>query len=78
MKIEVMGIDLDVEIDTYPPHRGARDSLGVPLEPDEGADYDINAIMSGTQDILDLIGDKAMEMINREITAELAWQQHNE
>ena len=73
ISITIYGVKMEAEIDTWKSHRGARDSLGVPLEPDEPAGFDVIALMVGDQDILDLVGDKAMSAIEEEINAELQW-----
>ena len=66
MELEEFG-DVVVEYETYPSYRGARDSYGAPLEPDEEGGFDIISVKFNGEEILDLLDRYQLEYIEREI-----------
>ncbi len=65
---KIHGVDVLVTFDYYPSRRGSRDSLGVPIEPDEFEDLDILTVetFSG-DDITDLMSDRVMDELKQRI-----------
>lgn len=67
------GEELEVDFDYQKPCRGARDSYGVPLEPDDPEAVEINTVMFKGVDItfllesrFDEIEEKVFEVLNEE------------
>jgi hypothetical protein len=46
-----------------PPYRGARDSLGVPMEPDEPGAIEIERVEYNGIDVTNLLGERGIEEI---------------
>lgn len=53
--IKYRGIELVVTYEIIKPYRGMRDSLGVPMEPDEVGDVDLERVEHRGEDITDLL-----------------------
>ena len=54
MTITLCGLTLEVKYTYHKAHRGMRDSFGVPMEPDEPAEVEIEAVMLGKEDVTEL------------------------
>ena len=80
--ITYKGTSLNVEYDYFPFRRGMRDSLGgvrgagPPLEPDEPASVDINAITS-TENLYELFTEEDIERIGELVMQELYERAHD-
>lgn len=73
--ITVEDVKLDVEYTICKPYRGARDSFGVPLEPDEdGGIEEILSVKVGETDIITLLSDNMIQMIELTVLEQLREQ----
>ena len=64
MQIKLDGITLDIDFKYYRARRGLRDSLGVPLTPDEGEELEIETVWLDDVDITSLVGSRMEEIEN--------------
>ena len=55
LNIELCGVDVTVDVDYFPPSH------------DEPADFEINAVACGKQDIMELLSDRAFCILNEKI-----------
>lgn len=67
MTVEIEGIELEVDFEYNAAERGFRDSWGAPIEPDYPESVDINSVMLGETDIIDLLSKKALAEIEERV-----------
>lgn len=71
MNITINGVPLDVAFDYYPGYRGSRDSMGVPEEPYEGPEVDIERVCIGDSDVTDLLSVESFREIEKRVLDEI-------
>lgn len=71
MRVFVSGIEMEVEYEYTRACRGARDSYGVPLEPEEPEDVEIETVSIGGEDVTAILRDEVFPEIVDAITKEL-------
>ena len=71
MRVFVRGIEMEVEYEYIKACRGARDSYGVPLEPDEPEDIEIETVSIGGEDVTAMLKEEVFAEIVDAITKEL-------
>lgn len=71
MNITIKGIPLEVDFDYFPATIGQRDSMGVPITPDNPADCEIQSVKVEGTEILPLLGMKEIGEIEEAILAQL-------
>ena len=71
MWVFVRGIEMEVEYEYTKACRGARDSYGVPLEPDEPEDIEIETVSIGGEDVTAMLKKEVFAEIVDAITKEL-------
>lgn len=71
MRVSVRGIEMDVEYEYTKACRGARDSYGVPLEPDEPEDIEVETVSIGGEDVTAMLKKEVFAEIVDAITDEL-------
>lgn len=71
MRVFVRGIEMEVEYEYIRACRGARDSYGVPLEPDEPEDVEIETVSIGGEDVTAILKEEIFAEIVDAITDEL-------
>lgn len=65
------GEEVEVEFSYYPACRGQRDRYGVPLEPDEPEDIEIEIVSIGGEDVTAMLKKEVFAEITDAITKEL-------
>lgn len=71
MVVSVRGIKMEVEYEYTKACRCARDSYGVPLEPDEPEDIEIEIVSIGGEDVTAMLKKEVFAEITDAITKEL-------
>ncbi len=65
--VEVAGVPFCVYFECWPEYRGARDTLGEPLEPDEPADFEIVSVFIEGHEMTDLLTEEVLLIISKAV-----------
>jgi hypothetical protein len=71
MNITVHGVKIEVEFEYHRARRGARDSFGVPMEPDDPEDVEIKSVKVGGAEIIALLGMKEIAEIEEAVITQM-------
>lgn len=64
LTVDLCGVEVEVDVYVEPPSRGSCDRWGQQMEPDDPGCVEINSVMCGGYDILDLLSERAFGILD--------------